>query len=64
VVIDVEGDEWVETVDRRPDMVKEISLSREQIIQRCQENGLVGMGGAPSRHISSFPYLPERNVTC
>jgi len=46
VVIDVEGDEWVETVDRSPELVKEITLSREQIIERCQQNGLVGMGGA------------------
>lgn len=46
VVIDVEGDEWVETIDRSADLIREIGMSREQIIARCQECGLVGMGGA------------------
>lgn len=45
-VIDVEGDEWVETVDRSTGLVKEITLTREQIIERCQQCGLVGLGGA------------------
>ena len=46
VVIDVEGDEWVETIDRSADLVKEITMTREQIIERCQQCGLVGLGGA------------------
>jgi electron transport complex protein RnfC len=46
VVIDVEGDEWVETVDRTATLVKEITMTREQIIERCQQCGLVGLGGA------------------
>ena len=45
-VIDVEGDEWVETVDRSTGLVKEITMTREQIIERCQQCGLVGLGGA------------------
>jgi electron transport complex protein RnfC len=46
VVIDVEGDDWVETIDRSNGLYREITLSREQIVERCQQNGLVGMGGA------------------
>lgn len=46
VVIDVEGDEWVETIDRSSTLVKEITMTREQIIERCQQCGLVGLGGA------------------
>lgn len=46
VVIDVEGDEWVETIDRSEDLVKEVTMTREQIIERCQQSGLVGLGGA------------------
>lgn len=46
VVIDVEGDEWVETIDRSEVLVKEITMTREQIIERCQQCGLVGLGGA------------------
>lgn len=46
VVIDVEGDEWVETIDRSEVLAKEITMTREQIIERCQQSGLVGLGGA------------------
>jgi electron transport complex protein RnfC len=46
VLIDVQGDEWVETVDRSTTLVKEISMTREQIIERCKLCGLVGLGGA------------------
>jgi electron transport complex protein RnfC len=46
IVIDVEGDEWIDTIDRSTGLVKEITLTREQIIERCQQCGLVGLGGA------------------
>lgn len=46
VIIDVEGDEWVTTVDRSSALVKEITMTREEIIERCRQCGLVGMGGA------------------
>ncbi|MFZ2286552.1 MAG: electron transport complex subunit RsxC [Bacteroidales bacterium] len=46
VVIDVDGDEWVETIDRSPALVRRITMTREQIIERCQQCGLVGLGGA------------------
>jgi len=46
VIIDVEGDEWIEAIDRSDAIVREITMTREQIIERCQQCGLVGMGGA------------------
>lgn len=46
IYIDVEGDEWVETIDRSEDLVKEVSMSKEDIIKRIAECGIVGMGGA------------------
>jgi electron transport complex protein RnfC len=46
VVIDTEGDEWMETIDRSSTLVKEVVMTREQIIERCQQCGLVGLGGA------------------
>ncbi|MBO5804980.1 MAG: electron transport complex subunit RsxC [Bacteroidales bacterium] len=49
VIIDVEGDEWEESIDRTPDVVREIKLSKEEIIKKIQECGIVGLGGA------SFP---------
>ena len=46
IVIDTEGDEWIDTIDRSTTLLRDISMTREQIIERCQQSGLVGMGGA------------------
>jgi electron transport complex protein RnfC len=46
VFIDVEGDEWVETIDRSDRIIREVTLSPEDIIKRCLDSGIVGLGGA------------------
>lgn len=46
VIIDVQGDDWVETIDRTPDVVRECNLSPEEIIKKIADMGIVGMGGA------------------
>lgn len=46
IIIEVEGDEWLEDIDRTPDIKKEISLSSEDIIKKVGESGIVGLGGA------------------
>jgi len=46
VFIDVEGDEWINTIDRSEDVRKEIIHSPEEIIRKCFESGIVGLGGA------------------
>ena len=46
VVITVEGDEWVETIDHSEDIVREIKLDSKQIIEKIKECGVVGLGGA------------------
>jgi electron transport complex protein RnfC len=46
VIIDVEDDEWNETIDRSTDLKKEISMTDKEIIQRINESGIVGLGGA------------------
>jgi len=46
VIIDVEGDEWEESIDKSEELVKEIKLSSKEIIDRIKETGIVGMGGA------------------
>ena len=46
VVIDVEGDEWLENIDRSEDIKREISLNKDEIIAKVKEMGIVGMGGA------------------
>lgn len=46
VFIDVEGDEWLEDIDRSGDIIRECTLSKEEIIQKIQNAGIVGLGGA------------------
>lgn len=46
VFIDVEGDEWEETIDRSDALVKECNLSAKEIIDKIAAAGVVGMGGA------------------
>ena len=46
VISDVEGDEWMEEIDRSEDIVREIKLDQKEIIARIAECGIVGLGGA------------------
>jgi electron transport complex protein RnfC len=46
VIIDVEGDEWEESIDRSTDIKREVNLSPEEITQKIHEMGIVGLGGA------------------
>ncbi len=56
IVIAVEGDEWVETIDRTTDLVKENGLTGEEILQKIQEAGIVGQGGATfPTHVKLVP---------
>jgi len=64
IVIDVEGDEWIETIDRSTVVLREILLSPEEITKRCLDSGVVGMGGAafPSHVKLSVPEGKKCNV--
>jgi electron transport complex protein RnfC len=46
VIINVEGDEWVEGVDTSDDLVNTLDYTPEEIIQKVKDAGIVGMGGA------------------
>lgn len=46
VVIDVEGDEWDGQIDCSREIKAEITLSREEIVKKINEMGVVGLGGA------------------
>ena len=46
IVIDVSGDEWVETINRSSTIISEIKMTSEDIIKKCLECGIVGLGGA------------------
>lgn len=62
ITIQCDGeDTWEETIDRTPEIVRDINLSSEEIIQRIAECGIVGMGGA------TFPtnvkLMPPKDAT-
>lgn len=46
IFIDVEGDEWEESIDRSTTLVRECTLSPEEIVNKITEAGIVGLGGA------------------
>ena len=46
IFIDVEGDEWEESIDRSTTLVSECSLTAEEIVKKIAEAGIVGLGGA------------------
>ena len=49
VEITVEGDEWMEDIDRSETIVKDIPYTPEEILDKVKKAGVVGLGGA------SFP---------
>jgi len=56
IFIDVDGDEWVEEIDRSESLVKEFSLDGKEIIQKIQDAGIVGLGGATfPTHVKLVP---------
>ncbi|WP_298981216.1 electron transport complex subunit RsxC [uncultured Parabacteroides sp.] len=46
IYIDVEGDEWEETIDRSDALVKDCALSSKEIVDKIAAAGIVGLGGA------------------
>jgi len=46
VIIKVDGDTWIDTIDRSPDLRKKIEPKSQEIIQIVQKMGIVGLGGA------------------
>ncbi|MEA1873703.1 MAG: electron transport complex subunit RsxC [Bacteroidota bacterium] len=46
VIINVDGDEWEENIDRDPALIKDLSKTPEEIKQKIMEAGIVGLGGA------------------
>lgn len=49
IIIDVQGDEWDESVDLSPEIKRDITLTPAEILKRIGDCGVVGLGGA------SFP---------
>lgn len=64
VVIDVEGDDWVDTIDRSDAVVSEIKLDKKQIIEKIKECGVVGLGGATFPTSVKLSPPPTAHPTC
>lgn len=46
VVIQTEGDEWMDTIDCSATLIRDIKLDAKAIVAQIQECGVVGLGGA------------------
>ncbi len=46
IIIDVQDDVWEDGIDTSPEIVHTVALSKEEIIQRINDMGVVGLGGA------------------
>ena len=46
VYINVEGDEWMDSIDRTPDIKRECDMEPKAIVAKLKEMGIVGLGGA------------------
>ena len=46
IIIKREGDEWIESIDRTPELKRECTLAPTEIINKIKEAGIVGLGGA------------------
>ena len=72
VQIKTDGDEWIDEINRSPEIIKDFSLSGEEIRNKILASGLVGLGGAtfPSHVKLSVPegkkaeYLIVNAVEC
>lgn len=72
IFISIEGDDWDESIDRSDTLIKECNLSPSEIIQKINDAGIVGLGGAtfPSHVKLSIPrgkkaeYLIINGVEC
>ena len=56
IVIKVEGDDWLENINRSSEIEREIKLSGPEILAKIAECGVVGLGGAAfPTHIKLSP---------
>ena len=62
ITIQVEGDEWDETIDRSPEIKREITLSKQEIIDRLKDCGVVGLGGACFPTHVKYMIPPDKQV--
>ncbi len=62
VFINVEGDEWEESIDRTPDIVRECSLEPKEIVEKLKAMGIVGLGGATFPAHIKYSIAPDKKA--
>ncbi len=62
VLIRREGDDWVEEVDRSPELVESFSMSPMEIRSRIARSGIVGLGGATFPAQVKLAFDPRKKV--
>ena len=62
IIIDTEGDEWDESIDTSTELKREITLSKEEIIERIKACGIVGLGGACFPTHVKYMLPPDKKV--
>lgn len=56
IYIDVEDDIWEEGIDKSPAVISDINLDAKTILERIQQAGIVGLGGATfPTHVKLMP---------
>ncbi len=71
-IIKVEGDEWMDNIDRSEKLVTDVNFTPEEIVAKVKAAGIVGMGGATfPTHVKLMPppgkkaeYLIINGVEC
>ena len=46
IFINVEGDDWLDTIDKTDTLIEEIKISQKEITDKIAQAGIVGLGGA------------------
>jgi Na+-translocating ferredoxin:NAD+ oxidoreductase subunit C len=46
VIIDTKEDEWEDGIDTSAEIIRDVALTKEEIIRRINDMGIVGLGGA------------------
>jgi electron transport complex protein RnfC len=62
IVIDREGDVWDESIDTSSTLKREVSLNKEEIINRIKACGVVGLGGACFPTHVKYIIPPDKKV--
>ena len=62
IYINVEGDEWEESIDRSADIKRECALEPKEIVDKLKAMGVVGLGGATFPTHIKYSIAPDKKA--